>query len=88
MQFTVNTLSEGVSILISVMDKTRVESQERSGWVLRKPYAPAFGFIKHLAFFEITRNQNNTFTRKNIDRVVLLDFTSLSSQIDNTRAFC
>jgi len=26
------------------MDKTRVESQERSGWVLRKPYAPAFGF--------------------------------------------
>ncbi len=24
--------------------KTRVGSQERSGWVLRKPYAPAFGF--------------------------------------------
>jgi hypothetical protein len=32
-----------VNILISVMDKTRVESKERSGWVLRKPYAPAFG---------------------------------------------
>ena len=26
------------------MDKTRVEYQERSGWVLRKPYAQAFGF--------------------------------------------
>jgi hypothetical protein len=32
------------SISIFVMDKARVESQERSGWVLRKPYAPAFGF--------------------------------------------
>ena len=32
------------SISISVMDKARVESQERSDWVLRKPYAPAFGF--------------------------------------------
>jgi len=32
------------SISISVMDKARVESQERSGLVLRKPYAPAFGF--------------------------------------------
>jgi hypothetical protein len=34
------------SISISVMDKARVESQERSGLVLRKPYAPAYGFQK------------------------------------------
>jgi hypothetical protein len=27
-----------------MIDKTRVKPQERSGWVLRKPYAPAFGF--------------------------------------------
>jgi hypothetical protein len=26
------------------MDKAGVESQERSGFVLRKPYAPVFGF--------------------------------------------
>jgi len=39
-----------VSILISVTDKARAESQERSGWVLRKPYAPAFGFKKHASF--------------------------------------
>jgi hypothetical protein len=32
------------SILISVVDKTRLKSQERSGWVLKKPFAPAFGF--------------------------------------------
>jgi len=32
------------------MDKTRVASQERPGWVLRKPYAPAYGFIKHTSF--------------------------------------
>jgi hypothetical protein len=38
------------SISISVMDKDRVESQKRSGWVLRKPYATAFGFQKHASF--------------------------------------
>jgi hypothetical protein len=38
------------SISISVMDKIRVESQKRSGWVLRKPYAPAYGFKKHASF--------------------------------------
>jgi len=38
------------SISISLMDKARVESQEKSGWVLRKPYAPAFGFKKHAGF--------------------------------------
>jgi hypothetical protein len=27
-----------------MMYKTMAESQERSGWVLRKPYSPAFGF--------------------------------------------
>jgi hypothetical protein len=32
------------------MDKTRVESQERSGWMLRKSYTPAFGFKKHASF--------------------------------------
>jgi len=32
------------------MDKARVESQEKSGWVLRKPYALAFGFKKHADF--------------------------------------
>jgi hypothetical protein len=37
-------LSKNTSISISVMGKTMMEFQERSGWVLRKPYAPAFGF--------------------------------------------
>jgi len=32
------------SVSISVMDEASVESQERSDWVFRKPYAPAFGF--------------------------------------------
>jgi len=32
------------------MEKTWEESQGRSGWVLRKPYAPAFGFKKHASF--------------------------------------
>jgi hypothetical protein len=38
------------------MDKARVESQERSGWVLRKPYAPAFGFKKHAGFSPASKN--------------------------------
>jgi len=38
------------SISLSVMDKARVEFQERPGWVLRKLYVAAFGFKKH-AFF-------------------------------------
>jgi hypothetical protein len=36
-----------VSLSISVIDKARVESQKRSGWVLRKSYAP---FKKHASF--------------------------------------
>jgi len=33
------------SISISVMDKTRAESQERSGWVLRKPFEGGVGTV-------------------------------------------
>jgi hypothetical protein len=33
------------SISISVMDKARVESRERSGWVLRKPFEGGTGTV-------------------------------------------
>jgi hypothetical protein len=46
----VNQKAFDENILISLMDKTRVASQERPGWVLRKPYAPALGFKKHASF--------------------------------------
>jgi hypothetical protein len=36
--------SFSICISIFLMDKDRVEYQKRSGWVLRKPFAPAFGF--------------------------------------------
>ena len=42
--FCFKMFSPSLIIPVSVMDKTPVESQERSGWVLRKPYALAFGF--------------------------------------------
>ncbi len=32
------------------MNKTRLEPEERSGWVLRKPFTPAFGLKKHASF--------------------------------------
>jgi hypothetical protein len=41
---------------ISVMRKARLEFQERSGWVLRKPYASAFGFKKHAGFSPASKN--------------------------------
>jgi len=38
-------ISHYESISISMMDKTRVESQERSGWVLRKPFEGGAGTV-------------------------------------------
>jgi hypothetical protein len=40
----VNLSSFRISILFSVMDKATLDHQERSGWVLRKPFTPALGF--------------------------------------------
>jgi hypothetical protein len=32
------------------MDKAKLKSYERSNWVLKKPFALAFGFRKHASF--------------------------------------
>jgi hypothetical protein len=46
------------------MDKARVQSLERSGWVLRKPYAPAYGFQKHASFAPARKKRLSFITKK------------------------
>ncbi len=56
------------------MNKARVESQERSGCVLRKPHAPAFGFKNIspvITDLEILPKSKLSFDRESLHQYII-----------------